>query len=125
MINTPPQIDQCPAGMDWGLSKESLSQIRKNFREWLKRNGGIEEQFSRQVLGNRGVALRSKPAKVVRKLTEAPGMTVADVASKIGIAPQTVSKHIAKGLLRAKKHGHRTVRVDLADFHAYRRRLAK
>ena len=119
------QIDQCPAGLDWGLGKKSLAQIRRNYKAWLERNGSIEDYSRWQIGSFANRPDRPKPKRVRRRLSDAPGLTVEQVAQKAGVAPQTVSKHIRKGWVKATRFGHRTVRIQLDDFHNYINRIKR
>ena len=119
------QVDQCPAGFDWGFGKKSLAQIRNNYKSWLARRGMVEDHARWQIGSFANRPERHRAKRVRRRLTDAPGLTLLEVAKQVGIAPQTVSKHIKRGLLVATKHGHKTVRVDVAELHKYRERIGR
>lgn len=130
-MTTIPAVDQCPAGFDWGISKEAMRQIRVNFRRWMERTGNIELHHANRI----GVFASQETRAAVRKarrerlrasqISSAPGLSVAEVARIAKVAPQTVSKHIRKGWLVVRRLGHRTVRVERDELHRYLERIQR
>ena len=55
-------------------------------------------------------------------MTQKPPQTVASFAREIGMARQSLYKHIAAGRLRARKVGHFTV-IEPNDAAAFKQRL--